>query len=249
MSKAAWALARTKRSTYLDARYHGFADYWAGVRASGAVAVTLCDASLVDVFRARLRLGSPRSNGVDPDRPPGPPLPGIDRDDEADAHGVPPLDLATRRAPDAADDEEAPPDVRVTTPSADLGAARVAAIAVATLKRVLVTGLPVVKHSRRGKRREVVLRLAGKADGLRWASRKMDGVGVVLFSDVRAVVRAASDGRTHPRLAAVLKQNCRPDELGRSLSITLASERRRRVRETPGGGRLCGGPYLGQCGA
>ncbi|KAH8045681.1 hypothetical protein JL720_16614 [Aureococcus anophagefferens] len=62
--------------------------------------------------------------------------------------------------------------------------------------RLLVAGLPVLKHGRNGERREIVLRPTKHFDGVRWASRRGQAAGTCLFAEMASV-----DPAVEPHLA------------------------------------------------
>ncbi|KAH8088632.1 hypothetical protein JL720_6579 [Aureococcus anophagefferens] len=118
---------------------------------------------------------------------------------------------------------------RKRAPAADAGASldRDALVAISTFKRLLVAGLPVLKHGRNGERREIVLRPTKHFDGVRWASRRGQAAGTCLFAEMASVDPAVEPHVEPPTMAAdiapVLKRNCRPAELARSFSLRLKS--------------------------
>ena len=91
-----------------------------------------------------------------------------------------------------------------------------------------MAGFPVIKHGRNGERREVILRPTPAFDGLRWRSRKGSGAGVVAFAEMASVEPATlpdtAPPQMSPQIAPVLKRNCRPAELARSLTVALKKD-------------------------
>lgn len=201
-------------------RASSLAAYWDLSSKAGRVSATFVDEALVEDLRRKTAFCHAGANGLDPPSRAPPLLPGTPLD-ESDV---------SRAGSFAAAREEG--DVEggggVSMPSRTRGGGggypRATELAVATFKRLLVAGFPVIKHARNGKRREIALRPTGDFDGVRWATRKRKGE-FVAFADVVGA-RAAVDGRvTASDLAPVLRQNLRPHELRSSLTVDLADTR------------------------
>ena len=252
----ALARSKSRLPSAATGEFDAARDYWAAVRDARAVDLVLCDRAWVAPLRAGATLGHAGDNGLDGAWDgPLPPLPGLadlPSTPEADGHGaageldadavrqsgvglvvadVETGEAKTVRYETTATDRAVASFLakRKRAPNADAGASldRDALVAISTFKRLLVAGLPVLKHGRNGERREIVLRPTRNFDGVRWASRRGLAAGTCLFAEMASVDPATEPHVEPPRMAAdiapVLKRNCRPAELARSFSLRLKS--------------------------